>query len=362
MAFMLEGITGSRYLGQALHGYGVTHVFHVPLIIPTALVEMESLGITRVMTHGEKSAVYMADGYARASGRVGVCFAQTVGAANMAAGLKDAYLAGSPVVAITGGRFPDFQHQHVYQELDDNAMFGPVTKENGRVDTLQAFPGALRQAFRTATIGHPGPVHLDVSGHFANVIDQEGELDTTVEQRFGRVPPFRPRPEPEAVVAAVRALESAARPLIVAGGGVTLSGAGDELLQLAEKLQIPVATSLNGKGTIPENHRLAVGVTGSYSRSCANQAIAEADLVFFAGSHTGSQVTNTFKLPRPGTRVIQLDVDGAEMGRSFPNEVSLIGDAKVTLAALAAEAKPVIDRGPWLHRVGELVHAWYEEF
>ena len=146
---------------------------------------------------------------------------------------------------------------------------------------------------------------------------------------------------------AAAALTKAQRPVIVAGGGVTSSQAQQEVVQLAEMLSIPVATSLNGKGTISDDHPLSVGVAGTYSRSCANRAVAEADLVFFIGSHTGSQVTNNWKIPRAGTPVIQMDISPADLGRNYPNVVSLLGDAQVTLRRLIETLRPMEPRGDW---------------
>src|SRR5919202_337149 len=158
-------MTGQRFVAETLHGYGVTHVFLVPTILTPALAAMGELNMTRVTTHSEKAAAYMADGYARAVRRPGVCMAQTVGTANLASGLKDAWLAGSPVLAISGGSSPNTRYRFAYQELrDDFALFGPVTKFSARVETVDRLPDLLRQAFRAATCGAPGPVHLEIAG------------------------------------------------------------------------------------------------------------------------------------------------------------------------------------------------------
>jgi len=149
-------MTGSRYFAEAIQGYGVTSVFLVPTIMLEALAEMEDLGIRRVTTHGEKAAAYMADGYARAAYRPGICMAQNIGAANLAAGLRDAYMAGSAVIAITGGPEPDSRYRHAYQEVEDFSMFDPVTKWNAQVERVERLPDLLRQAFRSATTGAPG--------------------------------------------------------------------------------------------------------------------------------------------------------------------------------------------------------------
>jgi acetolactate synthase I/II/III large subunit len=350
--------TGPRFVADTLRAYGTSHVFFVPQMLLETLTGMEGMGIRRVMTHGEKAAAYMADGYARASGKPGVCMAQHVGASNLAAGLRDAYLASSPVIALTGGPAAA-RYRHAYQELEDFTQFDHTTKFNARVDAIQRLPDMLRQAFREATSGCPGPVHLQIGGHHAESIMTEADLELVVEERHKQVPPFRPAADEAAVKDALRALEAAERPIIVAGGGVAWSGAQAEVVQLAEKLNIPVATALNAKGAILDTHPLAVGVCGTYSRTCANRSVAEADLVFYIGSHTGSQVTARWQIPKPGqSTVIQLDIDAREIGRNYPVRHALLGDARTVLRQMLAAAGKGRDRAPWLQRVKALVEEW----
>ena len=191
-----------------LAGYGVTHVFMVPAVLRRTFAEMERrTKIARIHFHGEKSAAYMADGYARASGKPGVCMAQVIGALNLAAGLRDAYLAHSPVIAITGGREPHTKFRKVYQEVDDVPSFEPVTKRNATVDEVARFPDMVRQAFRIAITGAPGPVHLQFRGNEGQIDQEEAEMDALVEPQFARVPPFRPEPEAAHVQAALELLQ-----------------------------------------------------------------------------------------------------------------------------------------------------------
>jgi acetolactate synthase I/II/III large subunit len=353
-------MTGSRLLAEMLKGYGVTHVFFVPTILMDALAEMDSLGIQKILTHGEKAAAYMADGYARAKNAPGVCMAQQIGASNLAAGLRDPYMAGSPVIAITGGPATASRYRGAYQEVEDFTQFDSVTKLSVRVDDLARFSDLVRQAFRAATSGAPGPVHLRLLGSHGQGVEGEGELQPLAEPQFSSLPPFRPAPEMERCRQAVEMLSKAQKPIIVAGGGVVVSGAQAELVELAEKLQLPVATSLTAKGAIPDNHPLSFGVCGTYSRACANQAVAEADLVFFVGSHAGGQVTTVWRIPAPGTRVIQLDIDAQQLGRNYPNAVSLLGDAKVGLRQMidAAQRKNPDNSKAWAGRVQQLASEW----
>src|SRR5487761_1624141 len=194
------------------------------------------------------------------SGRPGVCAAQIVGALNLAAGLRDAWLAHSPVIALTGGRDPKTKFRQVYQEVDDVPAFEPVTKFNATIDDVARFPDMVRQAFRVATSGTPGPVHLQFRGNEGQVDVEEAEMEPLVEPLFARVPAFRPQPDEAVLVQAIELLRRAQRPVLVAGGGVRASGAAASLRLVAEALDVPVATSLNGKDAIDARHRLSVGV------------------------------------------------------------------------------------------------------
>jgi acetolactate synthase-1/2/3 large subunit len=346
-------MTGAQYLAEALKGYEVTHVFFVPAILRRTLFEMERrTEIHRVRTNGEKAAVYMADGYARASGKPGVCMAQNVGTLNMAAGLRDAHLAGSPVIALTGGGSPSTKFRRAYQENDDIPAFDHITKFNATVDHVSRIPDLLRQAFRLATSGNPGPIHLQFQGQEGQIDFEEADMEVIVERRFIRVPGFRPEPEMGQVRELAQVLGAAKKPVIVAGGGVKWSGAQKEVVELAEKLQIPVATSLNGKETILGNHPLSVGVVGRYSRKTANRVVQEADLVFYIGSQTGGMTTCVWQVPPIGKPAVQLDIHPEALGRNYPLKASILGDAKVSLKKLieVAEAGSAGSRKGWIGR------------
>ena len=358
-------MTGAECLADMLAGYGVTHVFMVPAVLRRTFAEMERrTKIARVHCHGEKSAAYMADGYARASGKPGICMAQVIGALNLAAGLRDAWLAHSPVIAFTGGRDPKTKFRKVYQEIDDVPAFEPVTKFNATVDDVARIPDMLRQAFRTATSGTPGPVHLQFRGNEGQVDLEEAEMDPLVEAQFAQVPPFRPAPEAAHVKAALDLLQRAERPIIVAGGGVRASGAARELVALAEALQIPVATSLNGKDSIPGTHALSIGVVGSYSRESANRAVNRADLVCFVGTETGGMTTHFWAVPPIGTPAIQIDIDPEALGRNYPLQASVLGDAKTVLAAMLkqADAASAQKRAAWVKEIATLRADWYGKY
>src|SRR5271169_1562706 len=221
---------GAECMADMLEAYGVTHVFHVPAVLRKTFAVMETrTKIKRLHVHSEATAAYMADGYARASGKPGICMAQVIGALNLAAGLRDAWLAHSPVIAMTGGREPKTKFRKVYQEIDDMPAFEPVTKFNATVDDVARFPDMLRQAFRVATTGTPGPVHLQFRGNEGQIDGEEADMEPLCEPQFTRVPAFRPEPDDASVRAALKVLQDSARPVIVAGGGVRASGAAPEL-------------------------------------------------------------------------------------------------------------------------------------
>src|SRR4030081_3310661 len=200
-------MSGAECLADMLKGYGVTHVFHVPAVLRKTFAVMERrTQIKRLHVHGEKAAAYMADGYARACGKPGICMAQVIGALNLAAGLRDAWLAHSPVIAMTGGREPRTKFRKVYQEVDDMPSFEPVTKFNATVDDVARFPDMVRQAFRVAVSATPGPVHLQFRGNEGQIDADEAELEPLVEPLFARVPSFRPEPDAASVGAALKCL------------------------------------------------------------------------------------------------------------------------------------------------------------
>jgi len=358
-------MTGAQCIADMLKGYEVTHVFHVPAVMRTAFAEMERrTDIKRLHVHGEKSAAYMADGYASASGKPGICGAQVIGALNLAAGLRDAWLAHSPVIAITGGRDPKTKFRRVYQEVDDVPAFEPVTKFNATIDDVARLPDMIRQAFRTAVTGCPGPVHLQFRGNEGQLDAEEADMEPLVEPQFARVPAFRPEPDEASVRAALQILQNAARPVIVAGGGVRASGAAAELVALAEALQIPVATSLNGKDSIPGNHPLSVGVCGSYSRESANRVVNAADLVCFIGSETGGMTTHFWAVPKIGTPAIQIDIDPEALGRNYPLAAAVNGDAKVTLTRMLAHADHASagKRKAWIAEAQKICGEWRDKY
>jgi acetolactate synthase-1/2/3 large subunit len=351
-------MTGGRFIAEFLEKAGTKAVFYVPTILSRPLAEMDNMKIKRVLAHAEKSAAYMADGYARASGKPGICAGQAVGAANLAAGLRDALLGNSPVISISGGRKSMEKHKGAYQENDDFPVFEALTKANFQVDQVERLPDLMRQAFREATSGNPGPVNLQLAGNNGQIEDDYADLDVIVEDRYTESPSHRILPPETDIKAAIAHIKTSKKPLIILGGGARISGAGDEAIQLSKEFGIPIATSVAAYNLVPEDYELYVGVPGSYSRSCTNKIVSEADLVIYIGSSTGGQVTHFWKIPDNNIRVIQIGIDPSDLGRNYPNDVSLLGDAKSTLQLLLKENISALVIDPWLKRTQDLVTEW----
>ena len=336
-------ISGAEWLARALAGAGTTHVFFVESVLRRTLLQLADLGVTPVLAHSEKAAAYMADGYARVAGRPGVCMAQAVGAANLASGLQDPFLGRSPVVALTGRKPPSFQHRNAYQEILHAPLFAAVTKFSTTVDLTSELPRLLRHAWRAALADTPRPTHLDFSGHQGDEIELGQTSEPPVIDPEARcIPAHRPLADAADIDRAAAALKAARRVAIVAGDGAAASQAGPELLALAEALAAPIATTLGARGIIPTRHRLSVGVAGSYSAPPANRIVHGADLVLYIGCDTGDQVTLNWTVPPPDTKIVQIEADPLEIGRSYANTTGLVGDPKATVARLAQ----VIGRPP----------------
>ena len=308
----------------------------------------------------------MADGYARASGKPGVCAAQIIGALNLAAGLRDAWLAKSPVVALTGGRDQATKFRKAYQEVDDLPAFEPVTKFNATVDSANRFPDMLNQAFRVSVSGCPGPVHLQFKGNEGQV-DQEKfdeQIPRDIHENAISVPPYRPSPDLSSIKKAMDIINNSNKPIFVVGGGVRWSQAGSLIDEISKKLKIPVATSLNGKDVIDANNPLNVGVVGTYSRGSANKSVLAADLVIFIGTDLGGMITNFWTIPKIGTKAIHIDIDPEVLGRNYPLEVGVQSDAKNALLEMLkfADDNSAEKRLAWVNEIQSYCQEWYDEF
>ncbi len=330
---------GARALVHVLIESGVEHIFGLPgdtgMAFYDALYEARDR-ITHILTRDERSASFMADVYARASGRLGVCEGPSGGGATyIVPGVAEAHGSAIPLLCLTTDT-PVSQHgRGVLTELDQESLFRPITKWNARVNSPVTVAEMTRRAIRMATSGRPGAVHLSLPTD-----SLEGDTpDPSVYgiPDFGRAPALRTRPDPDLIQRAADAIVQAERPVIVAGGGVLTSGAWDELTLLAETLNIPVATSINGKGSIAETSPVSIGIVGGNgARPYTNAVVASADLVIFVGTRTDSTTTHHWKVPPMfgGPAAIQIDVEPYEIGNNYRLVAPVAGDARLALRDL----------------------------
>jgi acetolactate synthase-1/2/3 large subunit len=333
-----ETITGAEAVVEMLKAHGVEMIFG--LCGDTSLPFYDALarlphGMRHILTRDERSAAYMADGYARVSGKVGVCEGPSGGGATyILPGLAEANESSVPVLAINSDISVASRGRYALTALDQGALMRPVTKWNAVLDRAPDIPQTFRTAFKQMTTGRPGAAHIALPFDVQNgAVDRADVFGDTA---FGRYPAERVAPDGNSVERAAKLLRDAARPLFICGGGAVIARAEPELLELAERLSAPVATTISGKGSINEEHALAVGVIGSNGGTPETRTIVDqADLIIFIGCRAGSVTTERWRHPAPGkVKVIHLDVDPAVMGVNYPAEVTLVSDAKLTLAAL----------------------------
>lgn len=331
-------MSGGQALVEALKRQKVEVMFGIVggAIIPVHDVLRDS-GMRHILTRHEQCAAHAADGYARASGRPGVCMATSgPGATNLVTGIANAYLDSSPVVAFTG-QVNTFSANSSYmigrdafQEADIIGITTPITKYNCQVKKASEVPRTVKLAFHLATSGRPGPTLVDLPKNVQTEID-EMEFSDNVEVRG-----YKPKTEPQPIQVkkAVKLLLEARRPIVLAGGGVIISNASPELLGLAELLMMPVATTFMGKGSLPENHPLSLGNVGMHGTRTANKLILEADVLLAVGTRFSDRTTGKLDEFCPDAKVIHIDIDAAEIGKNVEVDVPIVADAKKTLRAI----------------------------
>ena len=325
-----------------LRAHGVEIVFG--LCGDTSLPLYDALrasGLRHILTRDERHAAYMADGYARVTGRVGVCEGPSGGGATyLLPGLAEANESSVPVLGINTDVSVSSRGRYTLTELDQRTLMGPVTKWNALLDRAADIPRVFRQAFEAMTSGRPGAAHIALPFDVQSApVDA---ADVWADPSLGIVPSRRVAPDPEMVALAAKLLRSAKNPVFICGGGVITSHAEGELTELAEKLAAPVATTISGKGSIDERCAHAVGVVGSNGGTPETRAIVDAaDVVIFVGCRAGSVTTERWRHPVPGeSRIIHIDIDPAVPGRNYPVDVPLIADAKLALGALLDAVSP----------------------
>ena len=343
--------TGAQILWECLVREGVTTVFGYPggAILP-AYDAMLDYPIRHVLVRHEQGATHMADGYARASGKVGVAIATSgPGATNMVTGIATAMMDSSPIVCITGQVGSKLIGSDGFQETDITGVTLPVTKHNYLVTRAQDVGPAVREAFHIAASGRPGPVLIDITKD-AQQTSCEFDWDAAA-------PKPHARPErivnPESLSAALKLINSAERPVILAGHGIILSDAGEAVRQFAERARIPIAMTLLGIGGIPASHPLNLGMMGMHGEAWVNTAIQEADLLLAFGMRFDDRVTGNLKTYAPSARKVHIDIDPAEIGKNVPVDVGLVGDLREMLDKLMPGVQAG-NRSEWLKRIDGL--------
>jgi acetolactate synthase-1/2/3 large subunit len=341
--------TGAQIIWECLLREGVETVFGYPggAILPT-YDAMTEYPIRHVLVRHEQSAVHMADGFARASGRTGVVVATSgPGATNLVTGLATAMLDSIPLVAITGQVGSGLLGTDAFQEVDITGITLPITKHNYLVTRAQDIAPAIREAFAVASSGRPGPVLVDITKDAQQgraTLDWEGAAPT---RHLRHIPPSPAQVDLDRALVMINA---AKRPVILAGHGIQLSGARAEVLALAELAQIPFAETLLGLGAVPASHALSLGMMGMHGESWVNQAIQEADLLIALGMRFDDRVTGRLKEYAPNALKIHVDIDASEINKLVPVDVPLGGDLKQVLQALLPSVKAA-DHTPWLERI-----------
>lgn len=318
-------------------------------------IALRDHGVRLLLARSEQGAVYMADGYARAAGRPALTYGQHgPGAANVAAALSDAWWGGSPVVALTSSVPIDARSGYPYQFLDQQVLFGPMTKWQAEAMEPASAEAIVRSAIRVAAAAPTGPVHLDLPRDLIRAArsPDEGSLSSQVND---------PQPALDVAIAEsfVEELSAAERPVILAGSGVVRGAAWDQLHRVAEALQVPVATTPGGKGAFVEDHPLAIGVAGRYSRKVANDLVEQADVVLALGTRLGALSTIDGRVPGPSARILHVDIDRTVFGAIYPDTVGLEGDIGAALGMIheAARDRPMRHSG-WRAEVSAAVEGW----
>jgi acetolactate synthase-1/2/3 large subunit len=336
----MSELTGAEAMVRMLQLHGVKHIFGLcgdtSLPFYDALYRLDH-GMQHILTRDERSAAYMADGYARVSGRVGVCEGPSGGGATyLLPGIVEANESSIPVLGITTDIATTSRGRYALTELDQEALYRPLTKRSEVIDRADKLPEAVRRAFRAMTAGRPGAAHLGLPFDVQN--GKVAQASVWADAGLGRFPSVRSSPDKDKIELAAAALRSAQLPVFVCGGGVVIAGAQRELAALAELLGAPVATTVSGQGSLAEDHPLCLGVVGSNGGTLpTREALMQADLVVFVGCRAGSVTTERWRYPAPGARVLHIDADPMVPGANYATEVALVGDAKLALQDLISE-------------------------
>jgi acetolactate synthase-1/2/3 large subunit len=330
---------GSKAILEQLKLHGVQVMFGYPggRVIPLYDAIYEEEDIRHILVRHEQGAGHMAEGYAKVTGKVGVCIATSgPGATNLVTPIADAYMDNVPIVCITGQVNTAAIGTDAFQEADITGITLPITKHNRLLKRVEEIPEAIAEAFYIASTGRPGPVLVDIPSDLQNA-----ELDykpiNHVELRS-----YKPtyKGHPLQIVKAARAIEEAKRPVFYVGGGAVYSGAQKELIELAVRTNIPVTTTLLGKGAFPETHDLSLQMLGMHGSEYSNYAVHHCDLLIAVGARFDDRVTGKLDEFAPGAKVIHIDIDPAEISKNIFAHIPIVGDAKTVLQELLKHVKP----------------------
>jgi len=331
---------GAEAMVRMLELHGVTHIFG--LCGDTSLPFYDALhrlnhGMRHILTRDERCAAYMADGYARISGKVGVCEGPSGGGATyILPGVVEANESSVPILSITSDVSTTSHGRYPLTELDQTALFRPLTKWNGVIDSAGRLPQMVRTAFRAMTTGRPGAAHLGLPYDVQQAPTPEAEI--WAQPELGQYPAWPVAADAAAVKDATDALLSAKNPIVICGGGVVIAGAEAELDRLARRLDLTIATTISGQGSLADSHPNMLGVVGSNGGTMATRQVVEAaDLVMFIGCRAGSVTTERWRFPTAAVRVLHIDIDPMVISAAYRTEVGVVGDARLALAQINAE-------------------------
>ncbi|MGI5891963.1 MAG: biosynthetic-type acetolactate synthase large subunit [Bacillota bacterium] len=341
-------ITGAQALLKSIEKQGVDLVFGYPggavLSIYDALIDSS---IKHILTRTEQGAAHAASGYARISGKVGVCIATSgPGSTNLVTGIATAYMDSIPIVAITGQVAKKMIGTDAFQEVDITGITHPITKHNYLITEANDIPRVIAEAFYIAATGRPGPVLIDIPKDVTDAV-----CEAKVEHEVC-LPGYKPtyRGHISQIKSACHAMDNSQRPLIYAGGGVISSRSWDQVQQLAEKISAPVVTSLMGKGTMRANHPLYLGMMGMHGLPSANLAASNTDLLIAIGARFGDRITGLTEKFAQAAKIIHIDIDPAEIGKNIPSNIPIVGDVKMVLEEILSRVQPA-QHQEWLEKI-----------
>ena len=352
-----QRISGAKALIRSLEHEGVSTIFGYPggQILPT-YDELYDSDIRHILVRHEQAAAHAADGYARATGRVGVCLATSgPGATNLVTGIATAYMDSIPIVALTGQVPTNLIGNDAFQEADITGITIPITKHNYLIKDVRQLSTTIKEAFFIASTGRPGPVLVDLPKDV-----QAATVDFAYPDSI-QMKSYKPTytGHPLQIKKACALIEKAERPVLVIGGGAIAANAADEVRQLAETIMAPVTTTLMGKGAFPEDHPLSLGMLGMHGTRYANYAIIDSDLLIAVGARFSDRVTGKIQSFAPNAKVIHIDIDPAELGKNVKVDVPIVGDAKAILKKLIATLKIKLPKTTaWNQKIG----LWRKEY